>query len=202
MDVPRENLGLHGEGRVDILNVKLADTAYADMLIHQNGYFKGYHISRGNWVSVLLDGTVPMKDIQSLLAESYTVTSKKYRKPKERPAKEWLPANPKHYDVIHAFDNKAEIDWKQGRGIIVGDTVYLYATAPVSAILFKCSVTKTDIPFDYAEKGLTITALMKIKLLKRYKSDEFPFALLKGEYGIYAVRGPRGIPHSLSEMLK
>ena len=203
MDVPRENLGLHGEGRVDILNVKLADTAYADMLIHQNGYFKGYHISRGNWVSVLLDGTVPMKDIQSLLAESYTVTSKKYRKPKERPPKEWLvPANPKHYDVIHAFDNKAEIDWKQGRGIIAGDTVYLYATAPVSAILFKCSVTKTDIPFDYAEKGLTITALMKIKLLKRYKPDEFPFALLKGEYGIYAVRGPRGIPHSLSEMLK
>ena len=54
MEVPRENLGLHGEGRVDILNVKLADTAYADMLIHQNGYFKGYHISRGNWVSVLL----------------------------------------------------------------------------------------------------------------------------------------------------
>ncbi len=203
MDIPRENLGLHGEERVDILNVKLADTAYADMLIHQKGYFKGYHISRGNWVSVLLDGTVPMKDVQSLLAESYVVTSKKYRKPKERPPKEWLvPANPKHYDVIHAFDDKAEIDWKQGRGIIVGDTVFLYATAPVSAILFKCSVTKTDIPFDYAEKGLTITALMKIKLLKRYKPDEFPFALLKGEYGIYAVRGPRGIPHSLSEMLK
>ena len=203
MDIPRENLGLHGEGRVDILNVKLADTAYADMLIHQKGYFKGYHISRGNWVSVLLDGTVPMKDVQSLLAESYVVTSKKYRKPKERPPKEWLvPANPKHYDVIHAFDDKAEIDWKQGRGIIVGDTVFLYATAPVSAILFKCRVTKTDIPFDYAEKGLTITALMKIKLLKRYKPDEFPFALLKGEYGIYAVRGPRGIPHSLSEMLK
>ena len=130
MDIPRENLGLHGEGRVDILNVKLADTAYADMLIHQKGYFKGYHISRGNWVSVLLDGTVPMKEVQSLLAESYAVTSKKYRKTKERPPKEWLvPANPKHYDVI-------------------------------------------------------------------------PFALLKGTYGIYAVRGPRGIPHSLSEILK
>ena len=48
MDVPRENLGIHGKDRVDILNVKLADTSYADMLIHQKGYFKGYHISRGN----------------------------------------------------------------------------------------------------------------------------------------------------------
>ena len=144
-----------------------------------------------------------MKDIQSLLAESYTVTSKKYRKPKERPSKEWLvPANPKHYDVIHAFDNKAEIDWKQGRGIIVGDTVYLYATAPVSAILFKCSVTKTDIPFDYAEKGLTITALMKIKQLKRYKPDEFRFALLKGEYRINSLLRPLLLHHSIRQKYK
>ena len=203
MDIPRENLGLHGEGRVDILNVKLADTAYADMLIHQNGYFKGYHISRGNWVSVLLDGTVPMKDIQSLLAESYTVTSKKYRKPKERPSKEWLvPANPKYYDVLHAFDKKDEIDWKQGNGILVGDTVFMYAAAPISAILYKCKVTKTDIPYDYSENDLTIKSLMKIKLLKRYEPDDFTFELLKEDYGIYAVRGPRYIPNSLSEALK
>ena len=48
MDVPRENLGLHGKERVDILNVKLSDPSYADMLTRQEGYFKGYHISRGN----------------------------------------------------------------------------------------------------------------------------------------------------------
>ena len=203
MDVPRESMGLRGKERVDILNVKLADTSYADMLIHQEGYFKGYHISRGNWVSVLLDGTVAMKEIQSLVDESFMVTSKKHRRIKERPAKEWLiPANPKHYDVLHAFDDTDEIDWKQGRGIIMGDTVFLYAAAPISAVLYKCKVTKTDIPFDYFENGLTITALMKIKLMKRYKPDEFTFQFLKEEYGIYAIRGPRGIPHSLSEALK
>ncbi len=84
----------------------------------------------------------------------------------------------------------------------MGDTVFLYAAAPVSAIFYKCKVTKTDIPFDYSEKGLTIKALMKIKLLKRYEPDEFSFALLKEEYGIYAVRGPRGIPRSLNEAFK
>ena len=116
----------------------------------------------------MLDGKVPMKEIQSLLAESYAVTSNKCRKSIERPAKEWLvPANPKHYDVSHAFDENEEIDWKQGRGIIIGDTVFLYAAAPISAILYKCMVIKTDIPFDYSENGLTITALMKIKLLRR-----------------------------------
>nr|WP_202898603.1 hypothetical protein [[Eubacterium] cellulosolvens] len=45
-------------------------------------------------------------------------------------------------------------------------------------------------------------ALMKIKLLKRYDPEEFTFDVLKEEYGIFAIRGPRGIPHSLSEALK
>jgi len=44
--------------------------------------------------------------------------------------------------------------------------------------------------------------LMKIKLLKKYKPDAFPFDVLKAEYGIFAVRGPRGIPYNLSEALK
>ncbi|HCT92607.1 MAG TPA: MmcQ protein, partial [Lachnospiraceae bacterium] len=125
------------------------------------------------------------------------------KKKKIRPPKEWLiPANPKYYDIEHAFDDAEEIDWKQGNGIKTGDTVFMYAAAPVSAILYKCKVTETDIPYTYADQNLSITALMKIKLLKRYKPDRFTFETLKKEYGIYAVRGPRGIPNSLSAALK
>ena len=40
------------------------------------------------------------------------------------------------------------------------------------------------IPYDDEDKNLKITALMKIKLLKRYKRDEFTFERLKSEYGI------------------
>ena len=78
----------------------------------------------------------------------------------------------------------------------------MYVGSPISAILYKCKVTETDIPYQYQDENLTITALMKIKLLKRYKPDQFTFDVLKEEYGIYAVRGPRGIPNSLSEALK
>ena len=42
---------------------------------------------------------------------------------------------------------------------------------------------------------------MKIELLKRYKPDKFTFDILKDEYGINAIRGPRGITNSLSEAL-
>ena len=43
---------------------------------------------------------------------------------------------------------------------------------------------------------------MKIELVKKYREDQFTFDVLKKEYGIFAVRGPRGIPNSLSAALK
>lgn len=131
------------------------------------------------------------------------MTASKQKKQKMRPPKEWIiPANPDYYDIIHAFDDTQEIEWKQGRGIKAGDTVFLYVGAPVSAILYKCRVMETDIPYHYSDENLTITAVMKIKLQKRYKPSQFTFEKLKEKYRIYAVRGPRGIPDSLSEALK
>ncbi len=203
MDVSRRNLGIPKEGRVSILNVKLDDMLLADMLVQQDGYFRGYHISRGTWISILLDGTVPMKEIETAIDMSYQATASSRKKQRFRPPKEWVvPANPKYYDIEHAFDGQDEIDWKQGSGIRAGDTVYMYVCAPVSAILYRCIVTETDIPFQYSDQNISMTALMKIRLQRRYEPDRFPFETLKEEYGIYAVRGPRGIPHSLSEALK
>lgn len=43
---------------------------------------------------------------------------------------------------------------------------------------------------------------MKIRQLKRYDPNEFTFDVLKSEYSIFAVRGPGGIPNSLSAALK
>ena len=38
-------------------------------------------------------------------------------------------------------------------------------------------------------------------LEKRYEPDKFTFAVLKSNYGIFAVRGTRGIPADLDEAL-
>ena len=176
MDVLRSKLGLSGDGVVDILIVKLDDLLLRDLLIQQDGYLPGYHISRGNWISILLDGTVPLEEITGLIDTSFEVTASKKK--------------------------KQEIEWKQGSGIKVGDTVFMYVAAPVSAILFKCKVVATDIPCHFEDAAITIKALMKIRLQKRYKTDKFTFDRLKEEYGIFAVRGPRGIPNTLSEALR
>ena len=203
MAVKKKNLGMDGDEIVDILNVKLSDPRLVDIMIQQPGYFRGYHISRGNWVTILLDGAVPFDDICRWLDESYLTTASKEKKQELRPPKEWLiPANPKYYDVEQAFENANEIDWKQGAGIKKGDTVYMYVAAPVSAILYRCKVTETDIRFQYDDGNVRMKALMKIKLQKRYRPTEFTLETLRDKYGIFSVRGPRGVPYSLSEALK
>ena len=202
MDVKREKLGLDGGGAVDILNVKISDPLLAELLIGQPGYLKGYHISRGSWVSIQLDGTLPTEEIALRLSESFTATASAQKKQKLRPPKEWLvPANPKYYDIEGAFSDRDEIEWKQGAGIKKGDTVYMYVAAPVKAVLYKCLVTETGIPYKYSDGRLQINALMRIKLQRRYPRDRFTFAALGKDYGIFAVRGPRGIPAGLSKAL-
>ncbi len=200
MDVPRNRLGLPGDEIVDILNVKLDDWMLRDMLIRKEGYYPGYHISRGNWISILLDGTVPEKEIFEMIDTGWAVTAPAEKKQKYRPPKEWLvPANPKYFDIVHAFDNTDTIRWKQGAGIRPGDTVYMYVAAPVSSVLYRCGVTECGIPYKGNRTEIRIRNLMMIRLERRYPPEQFTFEKLKDEYGIYAVRGPRGIPNSLSE---
>ncbi len=202
MNIGRDKLGLKDEAKTDIINIKTGDALMADMLMQEDGFFRGYHISRGNWISVLLDGSVPPERVFALIDESFKATASAKKKNAMRPPKEWIiPANPKFYDVVRAFDERDIIEWKQGSGIRKGDTVFMYVGAPVSAVMYKCTVTETDIPYDHSDKNLTIKNLMRIKLEKRYPQDVFTFARLGEEYGIFAVRGPRGIPDRLSKAL-
>ena len=202
MGVEKDKLGLTGDEYVDVINLKIDDMMFRDILVQTEGILPAYHMNKEHWITVLLDGTVDEDKVYDLIDVSYMATASKKKQGKIRPPKEWIiPANPKYYDIEHAFDNEKVIDWKQSSSVKVGDTVYMYVAAPVSAILYKCKVTEVDIPYDYQDKNLAITTLMKIKLLKKYDRKKFTFDRLKEEFGIYAVRGPRGVPNSLSHEL-
>ncbi len=202
-EIEKNKLGLQGTGTVDILNVKVKDPLMADILVRQEGYMRGYHMSRGTWVTVLLDGSVPFDDMCRWLDESYLATASAGQKNKLRPPKAWIiPANPKYYDVQQAFRQADEINWKQGKNIKKGDTVFMYVAAPVSAVLYQCLVTETDIPYRRDGGAVRIAALMRIRRVKEYPPDQFTFDVLGEKYGIFAVRGPRGIPQDLYEALR
>ena len=203
MRVRRNTLGLEGEDEVDILNVK-GNPEMMGLLQMSNGYLPAYHMNKANWLTVLLDGTVPLDNIQQLIDESFEMTAgAKEKKKKLRVGpRDWLiPANPKYYDVIKAFEEKEIIDWKQSSDVRVGDLVYMYVGAPYSALMYKCKAVEVDIPYRFEADYLSIKKLMKIRLLCKFDPDFMPLERMRKDYGVYSVRGPRSMPNSLKQEL-
>lgn len=83
MDVPKNKLGLSGEEKVDILNVKCDPAVNGSMCLNA-GIYPGYHMNKQHWLSVLLDGTVEMSMIEMLIDTSYELTAVKVRKKSDK----------------------------------------------------------------------------------------------------------------------
>ena len=79
MAVGRDRLGLPGEGRVDVLNLK-ADPLLLGSLLEMPGFYPAYHMNKLHWVSLLLDGPLGEEDILPLLDMSYENVAPKGRK--------------------------------------------------------------------------------------------------------------------------
>lgn len=79
MDVQREKLGLSGGGCVDVLEIK-CDPIMSGSLRLEKGVLPAYHMHKGNWITVLLDGSVEKDMVFTLLDMSFHITAS--RKPK------------------------------------------------------------------------------------------------------------------------
>jgi len=76
MNVPRNRLGLEGEGDAVLLNVKCSPLM-TGTLLSQPGFLRAYHMSKTAWVSVLLDGTVPEEQLFPLIGMSWRAAAPK-----------------------------------------------------------------------------------------------------------------------------
>ena len=75
MMVSKEAIGLSGEGGVWIMDVK-ATAEDMELIPDSEGFFPGYHMNKRHWMSIILDGTVPLKIIKEYLDKSYELTRK------------------------------------------------------------------------------------------------------------------------------
>lgn len=75
-DIPRNRLELEGDGLVDVIDVKCGSIMVGSLLA-QDGYCPAYHMNKGTWIAVILDGIVPDEDIYPLLELSYDSVSPK-----------------------------------------------------------------------------------------------------------------------------
>lgn len=73
MEIPGQRIGLDTESLVSVMNVKCEPDMVAS-LNHQSGFAPAYHMNKTHWLTIVLDGTVPMDTIFQLLDESFALT--------------------------------------------------------------------------------------------------------------------------------
>ena len=78
MKVRRSVLGSESDDIVDIINVK-CDTLQIDLLSQQQGFYHGYHMNKNHWLTILLDGTVPLEAVCGLIEQSFEMTAPKLK---------------------------------------------------------------------------------------------------------------------------
>ena len=199
MPVTRKQLGLEGEGTVDLLNVK-CDPMMTGSMLMQPGFVPAFHMNKGGWIGVLLDGSVPEETLLTMLRMSFLITASAAKRAASRTEpKDWLiPANPALFDLEAEFARSDEIRWHQNMRVIAGDTVYIYMTAPVAAIRYRCEVLEADLTPEYSHHRAKYEMLMC--RVKTYPPDLLPRTLL-ADHGVTGVRGARSVPETLSELL-
>lgn len=70
MQVEKSKLGLEGDTKVDIIDVK-CDPDMVGLLTQTYGFLPGYHMNKKYWITMLLDGTVSEAKILDFLDMSY-----------------------------------------------------------------------------------------------------------------------------------
>lgn len=191
MNINRNKIDSSEDDEVEIIDVKVDEDKISDIL-NKKGIYKGYHMNKDNWVSIILDDTLSDEEIMYYIEKSHEYT--------DMPDEWIIPANPKYYDIINCFNDTDTIIWKQSNNIKIGDIVYIYVADPYSAILYQCKVLEANIPYEYKSKNVSMKKAMRIKLLKKYDGNLFTFKKIN-EYGIKAIRGPRSITKKLSKKL-
>ena len=78
-DVPKNKLGLPETGILDVVNFKCSPLLIGSLL-GERGFFPAYHMSKENWITVALDGSVSDEQIKALLDWSYDATAPTVRK--------------------------------------------------------------------------------------------------------------------------
>ena len=113
MNLDLSKLG-NSTGETEIINVKLNERKIQELL-KKKGFYEAYHMSKTDWISIILNDTLNDDEIISLLDESYNLINE---------PEEWIiPANPTYYDVINCFNDTDEIIWKQSSNIHINDIV-------------------------------------------------------------------------------
>lgn len=75
LTVPKNKLGLPSNERVEILDIRTNPDTIDD-IVDNATVFRGYHMNKKHWITVCLDGSVPLDTIEKMLDISYELARK------------------------------------------------------------------------------------------------------------------------------
>lgn len=81
MTIPKIKLDPRTDEMIDIVNVK-CDPILVGSLRQEQGFYPAYHMSKTNWITITLDGTVDAEKVKLLLDISYDLTKARKRREK------------------------------------------------------------------------------------------------------------------------
>jgi predicted DNA-binding protein (MmcQ/YjbR family) len=70
----KSKLGVPSDEIIDIIDLR-AMPDDIDHLMDGVGYFPGFHMNKDNWITICLDGSVPIEEIFDRIDESYYLTA-------------------------------------------------------------------------------------------------------------------------------
>ena len=76
MRVSRRKFGFDSDEVIDVVNLKLPTEMFGSF-VTSDGVYPAYHMNKAHWNTIVLDGSVPVEDIQNMLAESWRLTAPK-----------------------------------------------------------------------------------------------------------------------------
>ncbi len=86
MNVTPDKIGAVGCDETDIIDIKIDDLMFRDILLQQKGYYSGYHMNKRNWITIVLDGTVAFEEVCRMIDASFEITASAKKKQKFRQA--------------------------------------------------------------------------------------------------------------------
>ena len=167
-----------------------------------DGVYPCYHMNRDNWISIALDDRLPDGTILELLRRSREYAIRSTAKKHELiPNGDWILAvNPIDHDVEQLFAQGDEL-WEQPEKIRKGDIVYFYIGRPVSAVMYRCRVLETEIPYSYSDGTISIGKVMRLHKLREYDRDQATMEKLR-KHGITNVRGARSVTGEFLDFIR
>ena len=75
LTVGKDKLGLESDEKVEVIDLR-ATSEEIEKLVDNKKYFRGYHMNKKHWLTIILDGSVSIEEIYERINKSYELALK------------------------------------------------------------------------------------------------------------------------------